>query len=142
MLKALVRRFREFFFGRQAIGSNLSRYLTSSNHFSREKQLVKPAAFMPCSNRETGVLETSVYQVSGLSEEEVWGIGRGVVVKSGKTLYGLAAIQTEHVEKTGLSVQPDNIPPRHANIVRWPSVPSEQKLLAVKLAGSARLKLL
>lgn len=97
---------------------------------------------MPCPNRDTGVFEASVYQVSALSEVEMWEIGKGVVIKSSKTLYGCAVISAGHIKEAGLSVLQDNNPPRHANIVGWPDEKSEQKPLALRLAGSARLKLL
>ena len=83
--------------------------------------------------------------VSGESAEaaraqgEVWEIGESVVIVSGKTLYGRAAIRVEDVEKAGLSVMPDDNPPRHANIIGWPDEKSERKLFAERLVGSAQL---
>ena len=139
MLKLLVRWLHKLVSQQQIIGSDLSRYLTSSNHFSPEKRLVKPNAFMPRANPENGQWETSVFRIYGLTDEEVWEIGESVVIVSGKTLYGRAAIRVEDVEKAGLSVMPDDNPPRHANIIGWPDEKSERKLFAERLVGSAQL---
>ena len=103
---------------------------------------MKPNAFMPNVNSVTGKPETSVYQVSGASEDEIWAIGKGVVALSSRTLYGRAMLMTEDIERAGLSLFADNNPPRHANIVGWPDAPSEQKLFATRLAGAAKLILL
>ena len=45
------------------------------------------------------------------------------------------------VRETGLTIDPDNDPPRHANILGWPEEKSEQKLIALELSESAKLKL-
>ena len=103
---------------------------------------MKPNAFMPNVNSVTGKPETSVYQVSGASEDEIWAIGKGVVALSGRTLYGCAMLKVEDIKRAGLSLLADNNPPRHANIVGWPDVKSEQKLFAERLAGAAKLILL
>ena len=102
---------------------------------------MKPPAFLPRPNPKTGTLETSVFQVSGLTEQEVLEIGRSVSSKSSKTLYGRAILDIQDISNSGLCLSPDNIPPRHANIVDWPIEKSEQKAFALKLASVARLKL-
>ena len=115
----------------------LARYLLQRSHFSPTKSLVKPSAFLP--NRHG---ETSVFQIQGLSEEEIWQIGEEYV--SGpleKMLRARADIVVSVVEKQGLDVNSDNIPPRHANIIGWPEEKSAQKLLALELASRAALKL-
>lgn len=139
MFKILVRWFHKLLSRQQIVGSDLSRYLTSSNHFSLEKRLVKSNAFIPRANPENGRWETSVFRISGLSDEEIWEIGVSVVTISGKTLYGRAAIRAEDVEKAGLLVIPDDNPLRHANIIGWPDEKSERKLFAERLVGSAQL---
>ena len=87
-------------------------------------------------------LRLSVFRVEGLDNNKIWQIGeKKVVSQSGKTLYGRAEIRAQLVEKTGLSIDPDNNPPRHANIIGWPLEKNEQKLIALELAKEATLEL-
>ena len=111
----------------------LARFVTSSNHYRKGDLTVKPAAFIPFS-----YTELSVYQIQGLATEEVQQIGiTHVGQPSGKNLYGHATIKVADVTDLPLEVNYDNSPPRHANIVGWPSEKPEQKLLALKLAAKA-----
>ena len=117
----------------------LSRYLTSRSWFSRENDRVKNGAFMPPQD-----LKLSVFRTQGLSDSRIWELGEEEVIKKAptpKTLYGRADIVPLIVKMVGLEVDPDNIPPRHANIARWPQEKSEQKLVALQLAEEATLKL-
>ena len=115
----------------------LARYLLQRTHFSPAVSRVKPGAFMP--NRDG---ETSVFQIQGLSEEEIWQIGEKYVSSPlGKTLRARADVIVLIVEERGLRVDFDNTPPRHANIVGWPEEKSAQKLIALELSSRAALKI-
>jgi len=109
----------------------LSRFLTQSNHFRRTDNTVTHKAFMPPLD-----LKLSVFQTRDLDEPVVWALGEG----GSRNLYGRATITVSAVSDTGLTLDPDNDPPRHANITGWPQK-SEQKLLALKLAEKATLQL-
>lgn len=115
----------------------LARFLTHRTQFSRQNKRVRTVAFMPPAD-----LRLSVFRVEGLDNNKIWQIGeKKVVSQSGKTLYGRAEIRAQLVEKTGLSIDPDNNPPRHANIIGWPLEKNEQKLIALELAKEATLEL-
>jgi hypothetical protein len=117
----------------------LSRYLTSTNHFGRQNNRVKYSAFMPPAD-----LKLSVFRTKELPEKAIWDIGNNEVGENAqvpKTLYGRAEITPLVVKKVELSIDPDDEPPRHANIIGWPQEKSEQKLKALELAESATLKL-
>jgi len=117
----------------------LSRYLFSRSHFRSRDKTVKFNAFMPPPD-----LKLSVFRTSSLSESQIWSIGTGIAhqQKPPRTLYGRADIQVCQVMQCGLKVDPDNNPPRHASIIGWPREKSKQKLIAMKLASLAVLKLL
>jgi hypothetical protein len=116
----------------------LARFVFSKNHFKPSDRTVKYAAFMPPSQNK----KTSVFCVSGLSEEEIWEIGnRDVAQIRQKPLLGRGDILVLHVQKTGLNVNIDNNPPRHANIIGWPEEHSAQILKAIELAKNAQLHL-
>ena len=118
----------------------LTRYLTSHSHFSVEKKIVKPNAFMPMLNSQRNILETSVFKINELKNEDIWKLGVDHVIGiSDKTLYGRAELQGENAQKSGLSVEIDDNPPRHGTIHGWPAMKSEQKLLAIKLASVSTL---
>ncbi len=117
----------------------LGRYLLTKNYFSRKNSRVKYSAFMPPAD-----LQLSVFRTQGLTEEEIWTIGEKEVVEKAptlKTLYGRAEIIALDVKKVGLGLDPDDTPPRHTNIIGWPQVKSEQKLMALQLAEDALLKI-
>ncbi|HHT9111299.1 MAG TPA: hypothetical protein ACFYDZ_09105 [Candidatus Brocadiaceae bacterium] len=116
---------------------NLARYILHKNYISALHKRVKYAVFMPAPNGET-----SVFRISCLSENEIWEIGnREVSQKRGLPLLGRADISAFHILDENLQLIPDNNPPRHANIVGWPSEKSEQKLIAMELAENAQLHL-
>lgn len=117
----------------------LARYILSSNQFSRINNIVKPSAFMPAPN-----LQLSVFRIKGLDISAIWEIGEKEVVsriKPIKKLYGMAKIFSISVVSAGLKIDPDNIPPRHANIIGWPQEKHNQKMIAIELASKALLML-
>lgn len=119
---------------------SLARYLTHKNHYSLLYNSVRPAAFQPPSN-----LRLSVFRIDGLTFEEVWGIGQVDVINAmpqpKKNLHGFADIKASAVCEKNLDVDPDDNPPRHADIVGWPQEKSECNLIAQELAASAILRL-
>lgn len=116
---------------------NLSRFILNKNHFSILHKRVKYAAFLPATNGET-----SVFRTSKLTDKEIWATGdKEVAQKRNKSLLGRADISAVHAFNNKLKVIPDDTPPRHANITGWPYEKSEQKLIAMELAGEASLHL-
>lgn len=118
----------------------LARFLTSKSHFSREKNRVKPAAFMPPAD-----LKLSGYDVVTLDESSIWRLGElRVSGPQKKTLYGRGDVSVAvacQVGQAALDVVLDNDPPRHASICGWPSEKHERKSLALELAAEANLTL-
>jgi hypothetical protein len=141
MFKKFVLYIQRFFV--PVSGSNeLARYLTSHSHFSIEKKIVKPNAFMPMLNLQKNMLETSVFKINKLKNDEIWRLGIDHVIgKTDKTLYGRAELKGENVQGFGLVVEVDDNPPRHGTINGWPEKKSEQKLLAIKLASASTIYL-
>lgn len=121
-----------------AASEQIARYILSKRYFSTKNRTVKYGAYMPAPNGET-----SVYRISGLSEEEVWQIGQQNVAKPGmRTLYARGDTPASVIMKTGLTLVPETTPhPLHANIVNWPLVKDEQKMLALEIVNEATLTL-
>ena len=116
---------------------NLTRYILHSNNFSVSHGRVKYIVFMPAPNGET-----SVFRISNLLDNEIWGIGdHEVAQKRSQPLLGRADILAFHILSNKLKIVPDNTPLRHANITGWPIEKSEQKLVAMELAENAQLHL-
>lgn len=119
---------------------SLARYLTHKNHYSPLHNSVRPAAFQPPST-----LRLSVFRIAGLTLKEVWEIGEVDVINAmhppRKNLHGFADIKAAVVYEKSLDVDPDNNPPRHADIVGWPEEKSERNLIAQELAARATLRL-
>ncbi len=128
-----------------ALDSNesLARCLYQSNHFKGETHSVLPKAFEPPSSN----LRLSVFRICGLDIYEVWTyLQTNAINKMPQrpTFYGIADITVSAVQTTGLVVDPDNIPFRHASIIGWPegdTNKSKRKLLSQQLASKAKLVL-
>ena len=114
----------------------ITRYLTHRNQFSSENNRVKHNVFMPPHD-----LKLSVFRIHGLAIEDIWKIGKKAIRKSKRTLRGRADIRTLAVTTSGLSIDPDNKPRRHANVIGWPPEKEEQKSIALELANRATLVL-
>ncbi len=115
----------------------LGRYLPENSYFLRSKNEVKPKAFMPPPD-----LKLSVFRIDELSLEQIWDTGEKEVIQEmpvTKVLYGLAKIKVLKVHEENLSVDPDNIPARHANIVGWPEDKGRRLSIAQGLAAEAEL---
>ena len=148
MMKYLKRFFTiliDYFLSRGSVSKEINdhetiaRYITNKRWYSREKNIVKPQAFMPPSD-----LRLSVFRIDNLSELEIWKIGfKKVIAKMNqpRNLHGRADIQALKILENNLQIDPDNIPPRHANIIGWPELKEERKSIAQELAAKASLRL-
>ena len=116
----------------------ITRYLLSKSEFVKTKGKVKHNAFMP---PPTG--KKSVYRTSGLTENEIWNIGKQFVAKPrNKTLRARGDIAASDIQERGLQIIPDKTPhPKHADIVGWPSEKHDQLMIAKILESKASLHL-
>ena len=113
----------------------LARFILQRNWYRPSDNTVKYAAFIPNPKN----METSVFRITGISDEQVWLIGeREVATKRGKPVLGRADIKVYDVVSQDLKVYSAEPPERHANITGWPKEKSAQKLIAIKLAEKAR----
>ena len=110
----------------------LARFATQSGRLTDE--VVKPKLFEP--NRK---LELSVFRVEGLGYTEIQEIGLDVVKKipNAQRLHGWGEISESAVRDTGLRVNYDDEPPRHANVLGWPDKAPERKQIQLILASHA-----
>lgn len=117
---------------------DLARFLTSSSQFSAAG--VKPSALLP-NPRDS---ETSVFRHGRNPSESLWLIGAEYVAGA-RTLYGAAIFKAAHVRSALLDVVAGEPPPRHSNIVGWPSQidpemqKAERKERAILIAQHAEL---
>jgi hypothetical protein len=100
----------------------LARFATESGRLT--DSVVKPKLFEP--NR---ALELSVFRVHGLEFVQICGIGVSVVKEhpNARRLHGWGEIGESEVQGVNLRVVYDDVPPRHANIVGWPTEASQRK---------------
>ena len=109
-------------------------------HFSVEKQIVKYNAFLPALS--DGAWSTSVFDADGLTDSDVWALGeRHVASARNKPVYGYPDISVLAVEEQRLTVDRAEPPPRHCDIVGWPSAKEERISVAQELAAQSTLKL-
>ncbi len=110
----------------------LARFAVESGRFTDAG--VKPKLFQP--NR---ALKLSVFRIDGLRCGEIRDLGLDVVQKhpNAHRLHGWGEISESAVADTGLQVEHDDVPPRHANIVGWPSDRGALKQKQLELARFA-----
>jgi hypothetical protein len=118
---------------------SLARFLTQSNYFNAV--MVRPAAFLP--NPKNG--QTSVFRQGNESHEALWQVGQEQIAGE-RSLHGIALFKAKHVREVQLDVVSQEPPPRHANIIGWPSNTSDpelekakRKALAIQIAQHAEL---
>ncbi len=110
----------------------LSRFVLKERYI-RANNTVKPAAFEPNKNGET-----SVFRISGITNNEIWDIGdREVAPKRNRPILGRADINTAIVISNELKVIPSEPPKRHADITGWPDERSKQKQIELELAAES-----
>jgi len=115
----------------------LARYIFSDRHYSKSTSAVKPDAFLP----HGSPLQTSVFRVDGLAVEGVWQIGEAIAEQRGRGLKARADFEARALAGTPLKLEADDTPPRHANILGWPSEKADQLQLAIEIAAKAALHL-
>lgn len=88
-------------------------------------------------------VELSVSRHSGLSETELWGLGRDVARERSEkesralSLLGRADFLAGTARDQKLDVKPDEPPRNHANVVGWPADKSAQMVLAQEIAAQS-----
>lgn len=117
----------------------VARFLFQKGHYSAQKGIVKPGAFLPKNG------QTSVFEISGLAEADVRLIGETAGTPRGRNPRGRGELGTRDVTAAGLLFVRDDVPPRHGNLLGWPSqgeeVKARCKAVAVELAVRAVLVL-
>ena len=63
--------------------------------------------------------QTSVFRIGGLTESKVSEVGQREVGKQ-RNFHGWGVFIARAIPRVGLRLDPDDTPPRHANIVGWP----------------------
>lgn len=96
---------------------------------------MKPRAFQPAAKDN----KTSVFRTIDLAEEEVWRLADEHAAGDRGKAEARAVLLVRQVTDAGLRVEPDDIPPRHANLAGWPTAKDEWKSIAQELAAEATL---
>ena len=97
---------------------------------------MKPRAFQPAPKDH----KTSVFRTVDLAEEEVWRLADEHAAGDRGKAEARAVLLVRQVTDAGLRVEPDDIPPRHANLAGWPTAKDEWKSIAQELAADATLR--
>lgn len=97
---------------------------------------MKPRAFQPARKD----YKTSVFRTIDLAEEEVWRLADKHAAGDRRKAEPRAVLLVHQVTDAGLRVEPDDIPPRHANLAGWPTAKDEWKSVAQELAAKATLR--
>lgn len=104
----------------------LARFLTSSSQFNT--LMVKPSAFLP--GPRDG--KTSVFRHGAEPRAALWQIANDAIGEQ-RTVHGAAVLLAGDVRTARLDIESHEPPARHANIVGWPSNPSDQEMARAQL---------
>jgi hypothetical protein len=113
----------------------LSRYLFNKGDFSRPVGKAKPRAF----ERPPKDNDLSMFHTEGLDEPNVWTLGAST--RADQTLKARADLRADDVATAGLTIDPNDDPPRHVSILGWPSSEEDELQVRVRLADAATLVL-
>ncbi|NOX43265.1 MAG: hypothetical protein GXP19_05980 [Gammaproteobacteria bacterium] len=116
------------------VGSDepITRFVVEKSYFRKGDLTPKPKAFYP-----DRYATLSVSRVIELDDNRIWDIGYEFAEVRGKPLLGRIDIIAEHFYDNNLDFDPDNNPPRHANVVDWPDEKQEWMSAAQDLAANA-----
>jgi hypothetical protein len=116
----------------------LARFLLQSKWLRNDKT-VRPEAFMPHPHSDL-----SVTRHGGLSEPQLWQIGKAIAAAIPKQLYGRADVAAIAFAEQKLRVVPAPISDNenHVNIVDWPGEKSAQKIIAQEISSRARVSII
>ena len=117
----------------------ITRYVFWKRHYLSQNARVNYKAWEPWS----GDNQTSVARIVGLSDQDVWELGKQHVEPlRGRPILARADISVQSVTNIGLRVDPDEPPPRHANIAGWAEDTDAHMSKAQQLAAESVCKLL
>jgi len=120
----------------------LARFLFFQKYFKQTQNRATPEAFMPPPKD----LQLSVSLITDLLADAIWDLGKGVLAQHPQPqLYGRADINVAAVHGQKLKAFRDDDPPRHVNVVGWPSYSEGKDLIksmAQELARASSLTLL
>lgn len=128
----------------QAFGiKELSRFIFDKKHFSSDKMEAKPNAFVP---QPKYPRELSVYEVSGLDNEEVWNLSRQV--RNDKLVKAKSCFQYEIFREKAdsllkqLEIINNGTPhPRHCNITNFPTEKEDRLHVALQIIEISKFEL-
>ena len=114
----------------------ITRYLLEKNEI-RSNGKLHWRALLP--NRDG---ETSVYRISGCSEQDIWITGlHDVAAVRGKVLIGRGDLKASSIYDKALTLRPDdNLTSNHADIIGWPEEKDRLQAIAIDLADEADVK--
>lgn len=115
------------------VDENISRFVVQRRQIKNgpNGKYIHHSALWP---DESDNYTTSVYRTSLLSEDEIWSLGDDNI--SNPVLARLDN-DIKNIFNLKLDIDPDNSPPRHANIVNWPTDRSKCRSIAQQLSAKA-----
>lgn len=113
----------------------LSRFIRSKRQIAISNHIVRHGAFLPPPGKKL-----SVFHTEHINEIRIWKLADANLILE-KRVEFRADITSKNVEDTNLSIDLDNNPKFHANIIGWPDGKDMQKAFAMKLASVAKLQI-
>jgi hypothetical protein len=108
----------------------------NKSHFSLQKGVVKQGAFIPPKSKAL-----SVFDINSLTIDQIVNGPKKVFDKlSGKNAIAYAETSGKTFTTIDLSINYNNFPKRHADIIGWPSEKELQKEKALEIVSNSILR--
>ncbi len=98
----------------------------------KEKNRLNHSVIWPDENEE---YITSVYRIENLNNTEVWDLGDTNV---NNPVLARLDVSANTIFNFKLDFDPDDTPPRHANIINWPKDRSEYRSVAQQITANSK----
>lgn len=111
----------------------ISRFVVSNRQIKngKEGQYIHHAVLCPDEKKN---FTTSVFRISELSDDKIWILGDDYI---DDPVLARLDVYTAQIFDHKLDFDPDDIPPRHANIIKWPTDRSQYRSIAQQIAAKS-----
>ncbi len=117
-----------------SLETELCRFVVDRKMFHRQPPAPKLTLFMPRVGPGEEEPTLSTFNVDELSIDDIWVLGQVEVGdKRSRTIKARAHLRVKDIEAVGLSLNPNNVPPRHVNVESWPLQKARQLSIAQQL---------
>ena len=118
----------------------VTRFAIDRRWLDKANNQLKAVAFLP--KLEEGGYELSVFRTDGLDSPQIWAHGQAhflSALPANRRFHGRGDFTTADIAAVGRGIRFNETPPRHGNVMQWPTEEDERMAVAQELAERAEL---